>query len=139
MSRSNFLIITSVDLRRTLVTDSSPSSRLPALFTSERPDDCARFFLKHLRHFGREIVAARAQLPQDDEKVTTLWLKMYKVADIQRNETVTMSLMYISIGIHRGGRWYRQRHQSIRQRCEGSLPLRHQPVEPSRSSEPSLE
>ncbi|KAF9044723.1 metal-dependent protein hydrolase [Hymenopellis radicata] len=30
------------------------------------------------KHFGKEIIAARTQLPVDDPKVHTLWLKMYQ-------------------------------------------------------------
>lgn len=30
------------------------------------------------KHFGKEVVANKTQLPQDDPKVMTLWLKMYK-------------------------------------------------------------
>jgi uncharacterized UPF0160 family protein len=30
------------------------------------------------KHFGKEVIANRTQLPLDDEKVTTLWLKIYK-------------------------------------------------------------
>ncbi|KAF7320317.1 hypothetical protein MKEN_00816500 [Mycena kentingensis (nom. inval.)] len=30
------------------------------------------------KHFGKEIVAAKTQLPVDHPKVTTVWLKMYK-------------------------------------------------------------
>ncbi|KAJ7786345.1 metal-dependent protein hydrolase [Mycena metata] len=30
------------------------------------------------KHFGKEVIANKTQLPADDPKVTTLWLKMYK-------------------------------------------------------------
>ncbi|KAJ3508940.1 hypothetical protein NLJ89_g5486 [Agrocybe chaxingu] len=30
------------------------------------------------KHFGKEVIATRTQLPLDDPKVNTLWLKMYK-------------------------------------------------------------
>ncbi|KAJ6519849.1 metal-dependent protein hydrolase [Mycena sanguinolenta] len=30
------------------------------------------------KHFGKEVIANKTQLPVDDPKVTTLWLKMYK-------------------------------------------------------------
>ncbi|KAJ6575145.1 GAMM1 protein [Mycena capillaripes] len=30
------------------------------------------------KHFGKEVIANKTQLPLDDPKVTTLWLKMYK-------------------------------------------------------------
>ena len=32
----------------------------------------------YLRHFGKEIIANRLQVRQDDPKVDTLWLKLYK-------------------------------------------------------------
>ncbi|KAJ7615280.1 metal-dependent protein hydrolase [Mycena polygramma] len=30
------------------------------------------------KHFGKEVIANKTQLPADDPKVTTLWLRMYK-------------------------------------------------------------
>ncbi|KAJ7038169.1 metal-dependent protein hydrolase [Mycena alexandri] len=30
------------------------------------------------KHFGKEVIANKTQLPADDPKVTTLWLKLYK-------------------------------------------------------------
>jgi len=30
------------------------------------------------KHYGQEVIASRAQLPLDDAKVQTLWLKMYR-------------------------------------------------------------
>jgi len=34
------------------------------------------------RHFGKEVIANRTQLPIDDPKVDVLWLKMYRVLTV---------------------------------------------------------
>ena len=34
--------------------------------------------IHRLRHFGKEIIANRLQLPQTDPKIETLWLKLYR-------------------------------------------------------------
>ena len=54
---------------------------LPASFTSKTSS--TRKLLKFdsglHRHYGKEIIARRLQLTNDDEKVEILWLKLYKV------------------------------------------------------------
>ncbi|KAG5221883.1 GAMM1 protein [Salix suchowensis] len=39
-------------------------------------------------HFGKEVISNVTQLPMDDEKVETLWLKMYKVCGLEFIEAI---------------------------------------------------
>ena len=59
------------------------------------------------RHFGREIIANRFQLPQENSQVNTLWLKMYKVRDLSSSCNLFSLFKLINVGVYRSHRWRR--------------------------------
>ena len=59
------------------------------------------------RHFGREIIANRFQLSQDDSQVNTLWLKLYKVLDLPSSRNLFSLFKLINTGVYRSHRWHR--------------------------------
>jgi uncharacterized UPF0160 family protein len=80
MRANNGLTIINGVLPRFLGTDSRRSCLLLAWSISEfyHIQSKSRIYLL-VRHFGKEIIANAAQLPLNDERVTTLWQKIYEV------------------------------------------------------------
>lgn len=82
-SQRSVSIITSAGLPRFLVTDFKRSSRQLGLYTSEfcppYIKDISIYNTDISRHFGLDVIANKTGLPVKDSKVTTLWLKLYKV------------------------------------------------------------